>query len=251
MSGLLKGIGKIFKKVVRVVKKIALPALAIGAVVLTGGAAIGALPALSSTIGSLGLSTGLTSVLTTAAQGATMGALTSAVTGGNIIKGATTGLIAGGALGGISQAIKPATGLAGAGGGGGTAPVIGASKDAAMLGQAGSTLGSTAAATGGGLVPAAAAPGLVSTAPAAGGGGLMGFMNQNPLVASQMLQGLGGGLMAGEQAKEERRTLKRLGENYSGYSGLVPEGASEEFAGAPIGKIAYDRATGRIYSVKS
>ncbi len=67
MSGVLKKIGKVFKKVVKVVKKIALPVLAIAAVGLTGGAALGFLPGLSTTLGSLGLSPALTGILSTAA----------------------------------------------------------------------------------------------------------------------------------------------------------------------------------------
>ena len=51
MSGVFKAVGKVFKGVVKVIKKVALPALAIGAIVLTGGAAIGATN-LSSTSGS-------------------------------------------------------------------------------------------------------------------------------------------------------------------------------------------------------
>jgi hypothetical protein len=57
MSGLFKSIGKIFKKVVPVLKKIALPALAIAAVVVTGGAALGLLPGIAG-LGGLAASLG-------------------------------------------------------------------------------------------------------------------------------------------------------------------------------------------------
>ena len=72
MSNPFKAIGKVFKKVVKVVKKIALPAIMIGAAVLTGGAALGLLPSVGSMLGAggLGLSAGLTSVISSAGTGA-------------------------------------------------------------------------------------------------------------------------------------------------------------------------------------
>lgn len=111
MSGVFKAIGKVFKSVVNVVKKIALPALMIGAVVLTGGAALGLLPAVGTMIGGLGLSAGLTTVLTGAitygALGAGIGGLTAAISGKNILKGATTGFIGGAIGGGLLGAVAP------------------------------------------------------------------------------------------------------------------------------------------------
>jgi len=108
MSNPFKAIGKVFKGIVNVVKKIALPVLAIGAVILTGGAALGVLPALGGTGGllaSVGIKGALASILTTAASAATFGAVGAAITGGNIIKGATSGFMAGALMGGVGAAM--------------------------------------------------------------------------------------------------------------------------------------------------
>jgi hypothetical protein len=81
MSGILKGLGKVFKKVFKVVKKVLPYALAIGAIVLTGGAALGVLPAVGTVIGGLGLSAGVTAALTSAVTMAGWGGLAGLVTG--------------------------------------------------------------------------------------------------------------------------------------------------------------------------
>lgn len=259
MSGLLKGVGKIFKKVVRVVKKIALPALAIGAVVLTGGAALGIMPALSTSIASLGLSPALSGVLVSAAKGATMGFVTSAATGGNPLKGATTGLMLGGALGAVSQVAKPATAALGAGSSGASS-AAGAATDAAVsLPGTGATISLPnvgASQIAGVAAPAAAT--AATTATTAGGGGLLSFLNQNPILAGQVLQGVGGGLMAKAQAGEERKLLKQLGANYDGFAGVgsspgdpsLPQG-SQLYSPMSygIGKVQFDPKTGRIVPV--
>ncbi len=108
MSGVFRAIGKVFKGIVKVVKKVALPALMIGAVVLTGGAALGALPALGTILGSIGISGGLAAALggaiSAGAIGAGVGGLTAAVTGGNILKGATRGFVGGAITGGLMGA---------------------------------------------------------------------------------------------------------------------------------------------------
>jgi hypothetical protein len=75
-------VGKVFKKVFAVAKKVLPIALAVGAVVLTGGAAIGALPAVGTVIGGLGLSAGVTTALTSAVTMAGWGGLAGLVTGG-------------------------------------------------------------------------------------------------------------------------------------------------------------------------
>ena len=108
MSGVLKGVGKVFKKVVKVVKKYALPILAVAAVVLTAGAALGVIAPLAGSGGllaSVGVKGLLATVLTKAATAATIGAIGSAVTGGNVIKGATRGFVAGAVLGGVGAAL--------------------------------------------------------------------------------------------------------------------------------------------------
>lgn len=238
MSGVLKGIRKVFKKVGNFVKKIALPVLAIGAVVLTGGAALGALPALGTTLGSLGLGATATGVLTAAAQGATIGALGSAVTGGNIIKGATSGFLAGGLTGGIGAIAGGAGGAAGAAGSaaGGlpgtasgtlTSTLVGPGAGAALhtgsalggsLGGAASGIGSVAAGGAGGLASTLGAspsfsPVLNTTMPTggvpAGGGGIGSiFRGMDPMMKGQLISGIGQGLLANEQLKAQRRAQR-------------------------------------------
>lgn len=284
MSNPIKALGRVFKKVISVVKKVALPALAIGAVVLTGGAALGLLPSVGSLAGSLGLSAGLTSVLTSAATSATIGAGLSAVTGGSILKGATAGLITGGVLGGANAALGAAKGLGNAaqaaGAGGNTASTAAsfadkvagapgldvisngslanagsavASSSAGGLGMAGK-VGGLAASSGAGT--ALIDPVVSSVAPSASGGGLMGFLNKNPIMGGMVIQGLGQGLMANEQNKAAQRERDQIAANYGDTSGLPQyQSQGNDYARAAdvfnsaiyAGKKAtYDPKTGRI-----
>ena len=263
MSNPLKAVGKIFRKVVRVVKKIALPALAIGAAILTGGAALGLLPSVGSVLGAggLGLSAGLTSVLTTAGQGALGGMLTSAISGKNVLKGASTGFLIGGAAGAVGQALRPAAAAV---------DVASASKAANSVVDAGiqannATIGSQIAANAGmpaanvtatatraaGLgstmaasapaptlsaptsAPASLTPASATPAPAgvvSGGQGIGSILSTpfkmldglDPYTRAGLIQGLGNGLMAGSQAKDQRKTeearQQRIADNYGGGS---------------------------------
>lgn len=240
MSNPLKGLGKIFKGVVKIIKKVALPALAIGAVVLTGGAALGLLPSVGSLAANLGLSAGLTSVLTSAATSATIGAGLAAVTGKNILKGATTGFITGGILGGVNAAMGGTTDIFGkaASKGLGTAADIssktldglratgglpiaaqGTANLAAGAGLPIAAQGTTnLAASGLGNVASSVAPSTasaVASAAAPSSGGILGFLNKNPVPAGMAVQGLGQGLMAMEQAKEAQRERDRIAASYT------------------------------------
>ena len=253
MSGVIKAIGKTFKKVAKVVKKFALPILAIAAVGLTGGAALGLLPAIGGAGGlgaAIGLSPALTGIISSAATSATIGAVGSAVTGGNIVKGATAGLVAGGAVGAAGALLGPASAAArtasvasGAAGAGAPVPAV------------------TAGGIGSGISGATSAIPAVSAAasPAAGiGSGIMGFVERNPMLAGQVINGIGSGLLASEQAKEQRKADARDQANYSGYNGLnlgnspvlgastVPGSASPSGGGF----ITYDAATGRFITRK-
>lgn len=217
MSGVLKSVGKIFKSVVKVVKKIALPALAIGALVLTGGAAIGALPSLGTMIGGLGLSSGVTSALTaavsTAAKGALVGGVTSAISGGNVLQGAGmgagVGFAAGGLLGAGGLLAKGATAATGAGGVGGTAAAGSAIQNAGAV------------VAGGGAAPVAAGVAGAAAPVASAGGGLL----SNPLVLGQIITGAGQGLGNAMAAKDQRKFAederRRVEESYAGGLGLL------------------------------
>lgn len=229
MSGILKSIGKVFRKI----KKFALPVLAIGAIALTGGAALGILPAVGSTIGGLGLGSTVTAALTTAAQGATMGALTSAVTGGNIMKGATTGFGIGAGLGAAGAALG-GTAMA-AGGAGQAAQAAGDMSGITVGGAAQTAMSSIPAASGVG-----ATAGTAAATGASGGllGGVGGFINKNPIIAGTLIQGIGSGMMAAQQAKEDQREY----DSTLGYSGL---GGTAATISDP-GHLAYDPSTGKI-----
>src|SRR5690348_12280713 len=113
MSGVISSVGKIFKPLAKVAKKVLPAALAIGAIVFTAGAAMGALPswgtAVSGFMGSLGLDSGgllgrtLIGAVTQAGYGAVIGGATSALTGGKfengLLIGAAGGALSGGAMG--------------------------------------------------------------------------------------------------------------------------------------------------------
>lgn len=264
MSGIFRAIGKVFKSVVKVVKKFALPALAIGAVIMTGGAAIGALPSLGSLLGAggLGLSAGLTSAITTAATSATIGAGMSLITGGDPLKGATMGLITGGALGGIGAL----TGIGGAASGAATGAQT-AAETMVTLPSTGASIGLPAvggAATGIGGATAAAAPAIAGATSAGSGGvlgGIVNFLGKNPVITGNLINGIGAGLSNSAALSAQRDRDQQIRDNYSDTSGLFqitpgpapeadpqrPNGYSDVIYGG--GNVAYDRTTGRIYRV--
>lgn len=227
MSGLIKSIGKTFKSVAKFAKKFAVPALMLGAVALTGGAALGlALPSLGGIATSLGLGS-LAPVLSAAGTGSLVGAGGALLTGGNIVKGATAGFVTGGAMGGISTALSGGFSSAARAAAGTTAGNVGNAVNSAAntVAGAGAPAAATSAASGsaGGLAQAVprAASGLVQAAAptASGGGGFLGAMfRDNPIVAGQMLAGVGEGLLAGQASKSERKAMER---NYSGMDGLM------------------------------
>jgi hypothetical protein len=102
MSNPFKAVGKVFKKITKsTIGKIVIGALMVGAVVLTAGAALGALPAIGSVLGSVGISGTMASVLGGAismgAVGAVAGGIGGMASGKGFFKGATTGFLAGAA----------------------------------------------------------------------------------------------------------------------------------------------------------
>lgn len=283
MSGVIKGIGKVFKAVVKVVKKVAIPALVIGAAVFTGGAALGLLPALGTT---LGLGAGLTSILSAAGTGALVGGGTALLTGGNVLKGMTTGFAVGGVTGGIGMALGGAGAAAASGG---TATLTGSSTLANAAATGGNFMNGLGAGLGSAVAPAAStvlpaiAPTLASAggAAAAGGigaaasgaaglvpagvataapGGIGGFIAKNPTIVGSVLKGIGGGIAANEQSAEARKAIERrqaqIEANYAGvgdnlYSDQSAannnQSAASRYDQAIYGgKVVYDPATQRI-----
>lgn len=252
-------------------KKIALPVLAIGAVVLTGGAALGiGLPSLATVGAKLGLSTALQGVLSTAGTSALLGAGGALLTGGNVVKGATAGFLTGGVVGGLGAALAKPAGMvaAGAPGGGigggvtqaGAGGVIPAASQGTQLGgfaqAAGQTLGEANLARLG----AAGAQGIASSAPLPSSGGFLGglgrFVEKNPLIAGTALQGIGGGLMAAQDANARRKAEERIAANYTtdglfqleddDFSAVQAQG--QRYSDIINGRVRVDRRTGRLYA---
>lgn len=289
MSNPLAAIGKAFKAVVKVVKKIALPVLAIGAVVLTGGAALGILPALGGAGGllaSVGITGTLAGVITSAANAAMFGAVGAALTGGNIVKGASLGLLTGGVLGAVGLGIPgPAAGKAVEAGAQGLAQVAqGATETvsglppvsagasfadafAPIANGAGSSVATGASAVGG-LAQSLSAPVVSSIAPvataavptSAGGlGGLGGFIQSNPVLVGSAINGLGAGLSAKAQADQRAAEQQQIRDNYSDTSGLFRLSDQQPNAQQPNAadyydtqiygapkRLVYNQSTGRV-----
>jgi hypothetical protein len=126
------------KKIGNVVRKVAVGALMVGAVVMTGGAALNLLPSMATMVGGLGLSAGVTSILTGAISTGAVGALAGGLTGG--FKGAAKGFLMGAATGGVlgGLGMMPANGLLGGGkAAGGLLSGTGTLSTAPALGLAG------------------------------------------------------------------------------------------------------------------
>jgi hypothetical protein len=246
MSGVLKSIGKIFTKVIKVVKKVLPYALAIGAAVVTGGAALGVFAAGSWAAGGLaGIASGalgsiggtafaasklgmiLSSAAVTAGYGAMVGGATAALTGGKIGKGILRGAAIGGLTGGVAGAITGGGGLLGA--------TTAAQKVAALDGAPAVGTGGFYAGTPAQVAATAplgtAAPGTVA-AGAGAGGGLFGMSPTNALTAATLagpvISGIGQGVGNYAQAKSQEDMAQaerdRVTDNYStgGNSLLVP-----------------------------
>lgn len=247
MSGVLQGIGKVFGKVLKVAKKVAIPALMVGAVVLTGGAALGVLPALGTMVGGLGLSAGLTSVLTGAISTGAIGAVGGFLTGG--MKGATKGFLLGAATGGVLGGL----GVIGPNGmlGGGQAAAAkdiasSAAKSAGGLLQnssltssilptasSGGSLGATVAAGGkviaNNAIGAAALPSAAAVAAPAAASGVSGLL-ANPQLISSITGGLAQAFAPNEYNQRytaEQEAAER--NSYYAYGGGDPDGKKKKF----------------------
>lgn len=268
MSGLFKSLGKIFKKVIKVLKKIALPALAIAAVVVTGGAALGLLPGIAGLGGlaaSLGASPFIAGVLSAAGTGATIGAIGGLLTTGSLkgaIKGASIGFLTGGIAGGIGQALGGVAGAVPSGASGasdvlnsgvysGVEGIDALTGAADVAGQAAGGIGGI-----GGAVTSGAGMSAAGTS-AASGGGVLGFLNSNPLLLSGVMKGIGGALMGDPRMNE----LKALQHSYDGVIPYKPyDVGSIDGLQSPDeryntiiygqGKYEYDPITGRVIPAK-
>ena len=242
MSGIVKGSGKIFKKVARVVKKVSPIALAAAAAVFTGGAALGLTPTLGAAMGGLTSSLGLSGALGTAVTGALTNAGFGSALGGLVggKKGMQMGALGGAITGGLLGPGAIGSSAAGAAGGPAAAnpmtQIVGGSYGSTgLLGNAGSVLGGASA-------PATAMGATAAT------GGITGGLLGNPLVTSNILSGLGQGLMASGQAKENRRERQQIAANYD--LGADPFGAGganqDQYATDASTKWVYDPQQGKL-----
>lgn len=187
MSGIGKFLGNVFKAVVKVAKVVLPIALGVGAILFTGGAALGltgvlaggwggAAAGITSALGlaDTGIGAVLTSAITTAGYGAVAGGAVAAATGQNVLKGIETGAASGAILGGVTGGIGAITADA-------IAPVtvtpqaftgldstVAADAGAASSGAAGAVTADAAplgaAVTTSDLAPATAAPAAASGA---------------------------------------------------------------------------------------
>lgn len=278
MSKALKSVGKVFRKVVKPLKKILLPALAIGAVVLTGGAALGVLPGITGIgglVSSLGLSPAMTGILTTAARGAAMGAAGSLLTGKSITKGATMGLVAGGVTGGLGAAFGGAGNTvqtaANTAGSAGTTALQSNVAEPSFANNNSTYTPSTISAMDAMSMPSPVLPAQIpdvgsftdlaqtTTGTGLGLGGM--FSGMDPTTKGMMIQGLGSSLMGAMAAKEQRKAQERewdrMDANYSNLGPLFQSDGSGTAAAANLPNagdyyqrkifgIKYDPATGQI-----
>lgn len=244
MSGVVKSVKKVFKKALPVIAI----ALAVVAVVFTGGAALGLAPtwgaAVSGAVSSMG-ATGvvggvLSGAVTGAGYGAAVGGGLALATGGDVKKGATQGLLTGAVTGGVAGGL-----------GFNTDPLSGLNKTAA----AGTPAAGPGTVPGGGNAfgidppaagPPSAAPPNAGVLPngaqvaantatqsaADGSVGLFskgGWLERNQDLVGGAVKGLGQGLLASgeddreraariDQEREERRR-DIIRENYSNPTG--------------------------------
>jgi hypothetical protein len=283
MSGVVKGVKKTFKKVVKTVAKVAPIALAGAAVLFTAGSALGVTAGWGSVAGglssTLGLTQGstlsnvLTGAVTQAGYGAAIGAATSALTGGDVADGALLGAAGGAVTGGVTGAIglnpdplAPSS----------TAP-SGSAATAPTPTMETLTAPSVTGEPGiGGVGPSIA---QTTSAPASSGAGIFdngGWLERNQNLVGGVVAGVGRGLLAGMgdkaqiEAAERRRKQTQANYRTSGR-GLMPDERPAEAAydasgnpspsekypatveapqGRPFLRYVYNRETGRMELVR-
>lgn len=267
MSNPFKAVGKVFKKVVHsTVGKIIIGALMVGAVVLTAGAALGALPAIGSVLGSVGISGTMASILGGAismgAVGAVTGGIMGAATGKGFFSGAEGGFLMGAATGGVLGGIgvigpngifgsmgQGAATTAATNGGISISPTATTQATSAM---ANSGLGTAAsAAQVGAAVPTAVTTSATTAASAAGaaqaaGHGLLGSAGIGPILQAggSIISGFASGKAAEAQTAAElqmqRTKFDQAAYNY-GYKNIygdknsdVPTSQEQVYAMSPV-----------------
>lgn len=254
MSGVVKAVKKVFKPIVKVVKKIAVPLLIAGAVILTGGAALGVLPAVGTVLGSIGISgtlgTVLTGAVTSAGWGAVIGGATSALTGGSFMDGVKQGALVGGITGAATGLLAPgivsnipgatpsgaapapvAAPVSTSGGSSALSPVAvtakpiptsihapvvgpGAAPSGSMASRILAAPSSTSSPSGFSISRVATTPGPASTSGSGGFLGTGGWLERNQYLAGTAVSGLGQGLLASAGADNGADERRYQRENY-------------------------------------
>lgn len=259
MSRIVKGVKKVFNKVVKTVRKVAPYALAIGAIVFTAGAAAGATGILGAGWGgaasamstSLGLSgaagAALTGAITQAGFGALIGGGLAEATGGDFAEGAEAGALTGLVTGGASGAIGAARA--------GIAPK-GGPATAAPAGAPGTTLPASQVATPPKLPKIGASPSggipAVTGATKATQGGMLSragqFFRNNKDLVGQAVAGLGQGIGAGADADAEMDLLREQHNlRSSNYAGVDPGRGYGGMRPTTGGQRPMDRFDPRVY----
>lgn len=272
MSGILRGIKKVFSKIAKVAKVVLPIALGVAAVVFTGGAALGILPtfagAIGGVVGSLGLSGAVAGALTGSIVSAGFGAAAGFVTGG--VKGAQKGALFGAATGGVLGAVNPST----FGVGGAAAKTVGAGLAEAGKSATGGLLPNGGLGAGlstikdavaplpasiGGVPAITQAPVAVAPAAAAPGGavasGASGLLN-NPtalMMGGNLLTGLFTPSEASSAAKAAEKNGNRLfSDIYSSGDATSgdPRYASDPHAAVrPVRQFAFNPRTLKVEEV--
>lgn len=268
MSGALKSVKKVFKKAVKVVRKVAPVALGVGALVFTAGAALG-VPAMaggwsgavSSLVGKTGATGMLGSVLSGAIEKAGYGAIIGGVIGGKdgLEKGALGGAVVGGVMGGFNYNPNTAAAISGTPPPGSAPPSQAATPTStapvAAKGAAGGAYTSAGAPIAPGAPTSVATPASMSTAsavPAAAAapaaapstGGLFsqgGWIERNGALVGSLGAGVGQGLLAsagdddGEALLErDQATRDAIAANYGAVgTGLLTPESMAELSGQP------------------
>lgn len=270
MSKIVKSVKKVFKKVGNVVKKVAPAALAIGAIVFTGGAALGLAPmaggwagaasAITAKLGAGGVLGGaLTGAITQAGYGALAGGAMAAVSGGDVrrglMMGAAAGAVTGGITGGFNAASAARQATAGVPGAGGTIEM----GDAYNAATGAGVTQPTAAGTGSAAPGTTASRGLLSSVTGDGG-----WLERNQTLVGNVVGGIGEGLMSSASADAEldmmRERSNQVRRNYEGvdpgttYRTLSNEGSgvspTERFGQRPRYQFQYNPQSQRIERVE-
>jgi hypothetical protein len=280
MSGVVKSIGKVFRRVAKAAVRIAPVALAAGALLFTAGSALGvtggmgwgqATASIGKVFGEGTFANVVTGAVTQAGYGALAGAATAAVSGGDLLQGAQAGALGGAVTGGVMGGMGLGTdpfedGFGRAAGAEKVAvdPQLTAAQDTSSVGQ--SMFPNSAKDPGAMSAPdlqkwVSQAPG----APASSSKGLLssiegafekgGWVERNQGLVGNLVSGVGKGLLSGDSqasvyAKAREDEAKRIADNYRTGTGWMinPTGAAQAQPGSAPRQTAQapQSATGQL-----